>query len=132
MIRKGQFAGDGVQAMSFAGQFYVIAGPVRPVQAAAMLSTKNSALRLTTRQNPVASLSPVLSGCVRMSAAVYSHTQSVTLEMLVSVSHDRRSATRAELERRRQARCLRYRFRKNPKDYLAGLEETCDELNLPP
>lgn len=80
----------------------------------------------------VASPSLVLSGCVRMSAALYTRTQSVTLEMLAAVPHDSWRATRAELERRRQARCLRYRFRKNPKDYLAGLEETCDELSLPP
>ena len=31
MIRKGQFAGNGVQAMSFADQFYVMAGQVSPV-----------------------------------------------------------------------------------------------------
>ena len=31
MIRKGQFTGDGAQAMSFADQFYMMAGQVRPV-----------------------------------------------------------------------------------------------------
>ena len=80
----------------------------------------------------VASPSLVLSGCVRMSAALYTRTHSVTLEMLAAVPHDSWRKTRTELERRRQARCLRYRFRKNPKDYLAGLEEACDELSLPP
>lgn len=80
----------------------------------------------------VASPSLVLSGCVRMSAALYTRTQSVTVEMLAAVPHDSWHETRAELERRRQARCLRYRFRKNPKVYLAGLEEACDELSLPP
>jgi hypothetical protein len=32
MIRKGQFAIDGVEAMSFADQFFVLAGIVRPVE----------------------------------------------------------------------------------------------------
>jgi putative transposase len=31
MIRKGQFAIDGVEAMSFADQFFALAGIVRPV-----------------------------------------------------------------------------------------------------
>lgn len=30
MIRKGQFAIDGANAMSFADQFYALAGQVRP------------------------------------------------------------------------------------------------------
>jgi hypothetical protein len=79
----------------------------------------------------VASPSLVLSGSVRMSAALYTRTHGVTLGMLAAVPHDSWRATRAELERRRQARCLRYRFRKNPKNYLAGLEKTCAELSLP-
>jgi len=31
MIRKGQFTIDGADAMSFADQFYALAGQVRPV-----------------------------------------------------------------------------------------------------
>jgi putative transposase len=31
MIRKGQFAIDGTDAMSFADQFFTLAGMVRPV-----------------------------------------------------------------------------------------------------
>ncbi len=31
MIRKGQFAINGADAMSFADQFYALAGKVRPV-----------------------------------------------------------------------------------------------------
>ena len=31
MIRKGQFAINGTDAMSFAEQFYALAGKVRPV-----------------------------------------------------------------------------------------------------
>ena len=31
MIRKGEFANDGADAMSFADQFYALAGMVRPV-----------------------------------------------------------------------------------------------------
>jgi hypothetical protein len=79
----------------------------------------------------VASPSLVQSGCVRMSAALYTRTHVVTLQMLAAVPHGSWSLTRAELEQRRHARCLRYRFRKNPKDYLAGLEEACGELSLP-
>lgn len=79
----------------------------------------------------VASPSLVLSGCVRMSSALFTRTHSVTLEMLAAVPHSGWRAARAELERRRHARCLRYRFRKNPKGYLAELEQACGELSLP-
>jgi hypothetical protein len=79
----------------------------------------------------VASPSLVLSGCVRMSAALFTRTHDVTLEMLAAVPHGSWRVTRAELKRRRQARCLRYRFRKNPAGYLAGLEDACGGLSLP-
>ena len=50
MIQKGQFAFDGT-VMSFADQFYALAGQIRPALTAAMFSTGNSVSRLTTRQN---------------------------------------------------------------------------------
>lgn len=80
----------------------------------------------------VASPSLVLSGSVRMPAALFTRTCKVTLDMLAAVPHDRWRATRSDLERRRQARCQRHRFRQNPAHYLAGLEKLCDELNMPP
>lgn len=79
----------------------------------------------------VASPSLVLSGCVRMAAAVFTRTRTVTKDMLAAVPHTNWRTTRAGLEQRRQSRCLRFRFRKNPTAYLAGLEEACDKLNLP-
>lgn len=79
----------------------------------------------------VASPSLVLNGCVRMATAVATRTRAVTRDMLASVPHVKWRATRAELERRRQARCLRFRFRKHPMEYLAGLEEACDKLIVP-
>lgn len=42
-----------------------------------------------------------------------------------------RPLQRQELERRRQSRCLRYRFRKQPRAYLNRLEEMARKLNLP-
>lgn len=79
----------------------------------------------------VASPSLVLSGSVRMPAALFTRNCNVTLDMLTAVPQERWRATRANLERRRQARCQRYRFRKDPVNYLAGLEKLCDELNVP-
>jgi hypothetical protein len=80
----------------------------------------------------VASPSLVLNGCVRMSSALFTRTHPVTLEMLAAVPHDDWRAARAELEQRRHARCLRYRFRKNPAAYLAELEDRAFKLSLPP
>jgi hypothetical protein len=79
----------------------------------------------------VASPSLVLSGCVRMAAAVFTRTRTVTQDMLAAVSHASWYRERAALEQRRQSRCLRFRFRKNPTDYLKKLESACDKLNVP-
>lgn len=79
----------------------------------------------------VASRTLVLSGSARLPAALYTRTQPVTVTMLAAVPHGRWRAARAELEQRRRARCLRYRFRKNPVVYLANLEEACSKLTLP-
>ena len=51
ILRKGQFAVDDAAPMSFADQFYALAGQVRPVYAGVMLSMKKSVLGSTTRQN---------------------------------------------------------------------------------
>lgn len=79
----------------------------------------------------MASPSLVLGGCVRMASAAYTRNHDVTQDMLASVPHDRWCRVRAELEHRRHARCLRYRFRKDPATYLAELEAAGDKLNLP-
>ena len=79
----------------------------------------------------VASPSLVLSGCVRMAAAAYTRVRTVTQDMLASVPHAKWRATRADLEHRRHVRCMRFRFRKNPTAYLAGLEEAAGKLNVP-
>lgn len=73
----------------------------------------------------------VLYGAARLPAAVVTRTASVTVAMLASVPHQRWRLQRTELERRRQARCLRYRFRKHPRAYLARLEEVASKLTLP-
>lgn len=80
----------------------------------------------------VASPSLVLNGCVRMSAALFTRTHPVTQDMLAAVPHEAWRAARAELERRRRARCLRYRFRQDPDAYLAELEDRAIKLSLPP
>lgn len=79
----------------------------------------------------VASPSLVLSGCVRMAAAVFTRTRTVTQDMLAAVPYASWYSERAALEQRRQLRCLRFRFRKNPAAYLTKLELACDELNVP-
>lgn len=79
----------------------------------------------------VASPSLVLSGCVRMAAAIFTRTSTVTRDMLAAVPHASWHGERAALERRRQSRCLRFRFRKNPCAYLAQLETACDKLSVP-
>jgi hypothetical protein len=80
----------------------------------------------------VASPSLVLSGCVRMAASAYTRTHTVTKRMLAEVPHASWRRERALIERRRQSRCLRFRFRKNPKIYLAELEKEAHKLNVPP
>ena len=79
----------------------------------------------------VASPSLVLNGCIRMASAIFTRTRTVTKDMLAAVPHAQWRDARAQLERRRRARCLRYRFRKNPAAYLAGLEMAGDKLNVP-
>lgn len=79
----------------------------------------------------VASPSLVTTGSARLPAALYTRTQSVTVAMLSALPHERWRTARADLDQRRRARCLRYRFRSNPDAYLAQLEQACDKLTLP-
>jgi hypothetical protein len=70
-------------------------------------------------------------GAVRLPAAVFTRAGCVTVSMLAAVPHDRWRAQRAAIEQRRQSRCQRHRFRKNPQAYLVNLERKADKLNLP-
>lgn len=79
----------------------------------------------------VASPSLVLGGCVRMAASAFTRKHTVTQKMLADVPHTSWRRERASLERRRQSRCLRFRFRKNPAEYLTELEKKGDKLNVP-
>lgn len=79
----------------------------------------------------VASPSLALNGCIRMASDIFTRARTVTKDMLAAVPHAHWRDARTQLERRRRARCLRYRFRKNPAAYLAGLETAEDKLNVP-
>lgn len=78
----------------------------------------------------VASPSLVTDGSVRVPASLYTRAAPVTVQMLASVPHARWHARRAELEQQHKARRLRCRFRKNPEQYLATLEQDIDKLTL--
>lgn len=79
----------------------------------------------------VASPAIVQYGAVRLPAAVFTRTGCVTVSMLAGVSHDRWRRQRIELAQRRQSRCQRLRFRKDPQAYLARLEQEVRKRNLP-
>jgi hypothetical protein len=79
----------------------------------------------------VASPSLVLSGCVRMAASAYTRKHAVTKAMLADVPHASWRRERAALEQRRQSRCLRFRFRRDPSGYLAELEKKAGKQNVP-
>lgn len=79
----------------------------------------------------VASPSLVTDGAVRVPAALYTRAAPVTTQMLAAVPHASWRARRAELERQHRARRQRCRFRRQPADYLAKLEQAADKLTLP-
>lgn len=79
----------------------------------------------------VASPSLVMHGDLRLPAALFTRSQSVTVDMLAAVPVARWRTRRRESRQRHLARCLRYRFRRNPATYLASLEAACGKLTLP-
>lgn len=83
-----------------------------------------------TSGRKVASPSLVTDGSVRVPALLYTRAATITVQMLASVPHTRWRTRRAELERQHKARRLRCRFRKNPEQYLAVLEQEIDKLTL--
>ena len=78
-----------------------------------------------------ASPAAVLRGEVRLIAATATRLRPPTLAALGRVSQERWRELRQRLERRRQARTLRTRFRRNPDTYLAALEQRACQPPLP-
>lgn len=73
----------------------------------------------------------VLHGSDRLPAALFTRSQTVTVDLLAAVPVERWRTRRRESRQRQAARRLRYRFRKNPAAYLASLEARCGKLTLP-
>lgn len=84
------------------------------------------------RGTKVASPGMVLRGSVRLVAAAATRLRVVAGSDLVPGNLAAWRALRAHLEKRRQARALRGRFRRDPTAYLAGLEAKLIQLILPP
>ena len=84
-------------------------------------SQRHHERRATGRK--MASPAAVLRGEVRLIAATATRLRPPTVTDLGRVSRDRWRELRRRLERRRQARALRTRFRRDPGAYLAVLEQ---------
>ena len=78
-----------------------------------------------------ASPAAVLRGEVRLIAATATRLRSPTARELGRVSRQRWAELRQRLERRRHARTLRTRFRRDPDAYLAALEHQACQPTLP-
>jgi len=92
-------------------------------------STRHHERRCTGRK--VASPSLVLRGSVRILAGLGTRLRSYRGEELAPQSLCNWRKLRAGLERRRQSRVFRYRFRRNPTLYLNRLEEILLQSTLP-
>jgi hypothetical protein len=79
-----------------------------------------------------ASPAAVLRGEVRLIAATATRLRPPTVTDLGRVSRDGWRELRQRLERRRQARTLRTRFRRDSDAYLAALEQQACQPALPP
>jgi hypothetical protein len=73
----------------------------------------------------------VLRGAVRLVAGVVTRARPVTARELAAADRERWSARRAGLERRRRARVMRRRFRRDPQAFLALLEQRRLQPTLP-
>ena len=93
-------------------------------------ATRHHERRCTGRK--AASPSLVLRGAVRVVAGLGTRGQRVAAEDLVPADPQAWREVRAGLERRRQARVLRCRFRRNPQAYLGQLEAALLKPALPP
>ena len=92
-------------------------------------SQRHHERRATGRK--MASPAAVLRGEVRLIAATATRLRPPTAADLGRVSRDRWRELRQRLERRRQARTLRTRFRRDPGAYLAALEQRACQPSLP-
>ena len=93
-------------------------------------SQRHHERRATGRR--AASPAAVLRGEVRLIAATATRLRPPTVTDLGRVSRERWRELRQRLERRRQARTLRTRFRRDPGAYLAALEQQACQPALPP
>jgi len=78
-----------------------------------------------------ASPAAVLRGEVRLIAATATRLRPPTVATLGRASRERWRELRQRLDRRRQARTLRTRFRRDPAAYLAALEQQACQSTLP-
>jgi len=92
-------------------------------------ATRHHERRCTGRK--AASPSLVLRGAVRVVAGLGTRGQCVAAKDLVPADPQAWREVRAGLERRRQARVLRCRFRRNPQAYLGQLEAALLKPALP-
>lgn len=74
----------------------------------------------------------VVSGSVRLTAAVVTLHQPFTAEQLAAVDHEQWQARRACVDQQRDRRVRQRRFRQRPQAYLTAIEERIDQLALPP
>ena len=74
----------------------------------------------------------VLRGPVRLVAATTTRLRAVTADSITPADVDGWRALRGELDRRRDARTLRRRFRRDPDAYLRQLEQQLPQATLPP
>jgi hypothetical protein len=79
----------------------------------------------------MASPAAVLRGEVRLIAATATRLRPPEPHELGQVGRDAWTELRRRLDRRRQARTLRTRFRRDPNAYLAALEQQARQLTLP-
>jgi hypothetical protein len=73
----------------------------------------------------------VLRGAVRLIAGVVTRARPVAARELAAANRQEWMALRASLERRRQARVMRFRFRRDPEAFLARLEQLALQPALP-
>jgi hypothetical protein len=73
----------------------------------------------------------VLRGAVRLTAGVVTRAHPVCVRELAAADRQRWMALRTSLERRRQARVTRCRFRRDPQAFLSQLEQLALQSALP-
>jgi hypothetical protein len=78
-----------------------------------------------------ASPSLVVRGSARLVASVATRLREVTASDLASADREKWKQLRVELEKRRQRRVERRRFRRNPEEYLKALENKLIQSGLP-